>query len=79
MKIGLGEGIPLNVTCDWDCADEGESNRATLASQVEGTKVHSFKLTWVDVERTDGEVMRPDISGIYNSLLDTGGRDKVLT
>ena len=76
MKIGLGEGIPLNMTSDRNCAEEEESNRATLASQVsqvEGTKVHSFKLTLVDVERTDGEVMRPDISGIYNSLLDIGG------
>ena len=53
MKIGLGEGIPLNVTCDGNRAEEGESNRATLvsqASQVKSTNIHSFKLTLMDVE-----------------------------
>ena len=49
MKIGLGEGIPLNVICDWNCAEVG-ATLASQASQVKSTNIHSFKLTLMDVE-----------------------------
>ena len=73
MKIGLGEGITLNVAGDWNCAEEGESCRPTLAgqaSQAEGIKGHSLELTLVDVQYTDVEVMRPDVpTGICDAIV----------
>ena len=79
MKIGLGEGITLNVACDWNCAEEGESYRPTLGGQASQAECNSRELTLVDVQYTDVEVMRPDVpTGICDAIVRRiEGEDKI--